>query len=101
MGLDAETIAAIMAALGAGQEDGVLPQNVATVSAFLAVASQWRTILVPTEMSVRTVFVGLDYAGARVALDALGIAVDPALWAGLAVMEQAAAAALNGEAALS
>lgn len=42
------------------------------------------------------VFLGLDYAGARIGIEAAGIAITPELWAGLRIMERAAARALNG-----
>jgi hypothetical protein len=76
---------------------GVLRVNGPVVAAFLAGASQWRTASIATRRGAVTVFIGLDYAGVRVALEALAIAITPALWAGLVTMEQAARAALNGE----
>lgn len=81
----------------AGGFPGVLRANGPVVAAFLAGASQWRTTSIMTRRGIATTFIGLDYAGVRVALDALAIAVTPALWAGLVIMEQAARAALNGE----
>lgn len=39
---------------------------------------------------------GLDYAAARAGLELEGIAVRPHDWAGVRVMERAAASALNG-----
>lgn len=39
---------------------------------------------------------GLDYQGARAGLELAGIAVTPALWGELRVIEAAAVAALNG-----
>ncbi len=38
---------------------------------------------------------GLDYAGARAGLDLAGIAVTPALWADLQIIEHGAIAAMN------
>jgi hypothetical protein len=76
---------------------GVFAVNAGVVTAFTASASQWRTVLVATPAGLRTRFLGLDYAGVKVALEALQIRLTPDLWAGLASMEQAAAAALNGE----
>jgi hypothetical protein len=76
--------------------DGVWPENVTAVEAFLFAASQWRTALEPTQHGARLLWIGLDYAGAKVALDANGIAVTPELWSGLVAMELAARDALNG-----
>jgi len=95
--MDEAGLAALRLALGRGDGAGVWPQNAAIVTAFLLVASQWRTGLRITDAGVRTVFIGLDYAAARAGLDALGVAVTPALFAGVMVMEMAAAKALNGE----
>lgn len=74
----------------------VWPENAAAVEAFLTAASQWRTAIAVVEGQLRTLFVGLDYAGAKVALDARRIETTPELWNGLVEMEQAALAALNG-----
>jgi hypothetical protein len=38
---------------------------------------------------------GLDYAGARAGLDLAGIAMTPALWADVQVIERGALAAMN------
>jgi hypothetical protein len=95
--MDAAGIAALMAERGRHAEGGgVWPHNVAAVTAFLAVSTQWRTALTAGEHGLRTIFVGLDYAAARAGLDGLGIAVTPELWARLVVIERAARDALNG-----
>ncbi|MGJ5203641.1 DUF1799 domain-containing protein [Bradyrhizobium sp. HKCCYLR20261] len=92
-------------ATAAQEFDGLWPENVPVVEAFLAVASQWRVVprsaggmitpvgghIAPTVPLV----VGLDYAGVRAGLDAEGIAVTPTLWRGLRAMEAAACAAFN------
>lgn len=75
---------------------GIWPENAETVRAFLCVATQWRVVALgggfaPSRMLV----VGLDYAAARVALDAAMVAVTPELWRGLQTMEAEATAALN------
>ncbi|OJU02874.1 MAG: hypothetical protein BGN87_06215 [Rhizobiales bacterium 65-79] len=67
------------------------------MAAFCAVGSQWRTTIVGAGGVLVTRVVGLDYAGMRVALDALGTVVTPDLFAGIQVMEGAARDALNGE----
>ncbi len=72
-------------------QDGVWPDNVETVHAFLIAATQWRVAGTMTGLH----FIGLDYAAVRVALDAEGVAVTPALWRGLRTMEAAAIAGLN------
>jgi hypothetical protein len=100
-GMDEEQISEIRAALGRSigmAFRGVWPVNIPAVAAFCAAGSQWRTTLIVAGGAIVTRFLGLDYAGLRVALDALGIAVTPDLFAGLQVMEGAARNALNGEA---
>lgn len=92
-----EAVAMMLERQAGGEFNGVWPSHAAAFRAFLAVASQWRTALMTSAEGFRTRVVGLDYGGAKVALDALGIAVTPALWSAVQVMEQAAAAALNGE----
>lgn len=85
--------------------DGIWPEHVAIVTAFLAVSSQWRVAPVSSGgmmtaaggvMSPTTpLFIGLDYASVRAGFDAELIEVTPTLWRGLRVMEAEACAALN------
>jgi uncharacterized protein DUF1799 len=94
-------IAAIAATLAGGpQQDsgvGVWPEHVEIVAAFLCCASQWRTASIGGGLApTRPMFIGLDYASARVGIEAAGIAITPRLWGGLRVMEAAAREALNG-----
>lgn len=72
-------------------DHGVWPENAPAVEAFLAVATQWRVVAGPERLRV----VGLDYAGARAGWDLAGIAMTPALFADVRIMEAAAIAALN------
>ena len=93
--MDEASLAALRAALGDEALEGpLLPVNVPVVSAFLAIGTQWRTASLGMG---GLVWIGLDYAGARAALDALQIPVTSWLWKGLVIMEQAAKAALNAE----
>lgn len=75
----------------ADEFDGVWPENVATVEAFLVCGTQWRA----AAGVERLVFLGLDYAGAKVAIEAAGMTLDPKLFNGLRAMEIAARDALN------
>lgn len=79
---------------------GVWPDNRKAVDAFLFAASQWRTATTMVERRMMTLWIGLDYAGMRVALDARGIALDAGLMNGIQIMEQAARNALNGNVAV-
>lgn len=67
-------------------------QNAQSVAAFLAASTQWRC----AHGARGLVFLGLDYAGARIGITERGIEVTPALWADLGIMEVAARDALNG-----
>lgn len=99
---DAE-IAAVKALLRSGSArrpegevfDGVWPDNRPAVAAFLAASSQWRTAVAMEDGRLRTLWIGLDYAGAAVAWAACGIA-PAAAFGGLRIMEAAARDALNG-----
>lgn len=85
--------------------DGIWPEHVSIVTAFLAVCSQWRVspvsqggMMTPASGMIAPtapLFIGLDYASVRVGLDAELIDVTPTLWRGLRVMEAEACAALN------
>lgn len=105
--MDARSLANLQAALAssgpAENYEGLWPEHVAIVEAFLLVASQWRVASVSHGMSSmaggfsssQLVFIGLDYSAVRIALDAEGIAITRDLWRGLRTMEFAAIAALN------
>lgn len=81
------------------------PHHVGIVIAFLEVATQWRMaargggglssgfggVIAP----IRPIWIGLDYAAVRVALDIEGIEITRELWWGLRIMEDAASALLN------
>jgi hypothetical protein len=87
-----EEVVAAIGGVGEAGETEVWPENWEIVVAFVAVSTQWRAVALPSG-AVR--FVGLDYAAARVGLEAEGIAVTPELWRGIRVMEDAARAAAN------
>lgn len=93
-------IQALKAALASrrpgGSFHGVWPDNREVVDAFLAVASQWRTAVAFDEGRMRTLWIGLDYAGAAVAWAARGIELTAERLAGIQVMEMTARRALNG-----
>lgn len=71
----------------------VWPDNMSIVHLFLTIATQWR---VASLTDGRLHWLGLDYAAARAGLDLAGATASAAQWAGVQVMERAAAAALNG-----
>nr|RDS96960.1 hypothetical protein DWF04_03920 [Cereibacter sphaeroides f. sp. denitrificans] len=73
-------------------DEGVWPENVAAVQAFLFVATQWRWV---GGGMGGLMAIGLDYAGARAGLDLAGVEVTPALWHELTLIEAGALAALN------
>ncbi len=54
--------------------------------------TQWRLVAGASGLA----WLGLDYAGAAAGLAAAGVAVTPALWADLRVMEAAVVARMNG-----
>ena len=94
--------AAIAQAIAGIEEDdaghtGVWPDNWPAVVAFLAVQTQWRAAIVGGGFSpARLFYVGLDYAGVRAGLAAEGIALTPAQWRDLRLMEAEARKVLNG-----
>lgn len=71
--------------------DGVWPENVPAVKAFLFAASQWRT----AGTAHRVLFIGIDYAAAAIAWSANGIEMTADLFARFAALESAACAVLN------
>jgi hypothetical protein len=75
------------------------------VQAFLCVSTQWRMSSAGgggvagmgggAVLPIRPLWIGLDYAAVRVALEAEGIAITTELWRGLRIMEDEACATLN------
>lgn len=91
MGLPTELVEQLAAVKPQGFE--VWPQNMSIVTLFLAIATQWDTVALGDG---RLHWLGLDYARARAGFALAGMTVDPDEWAGVQVMERAAAAAMNG-----
>lgn len=90
-GIDDDVHAALRARLEDGHE-GVWSRNAAAVVAFLTIQTQWRILAGAGGVA----WLGLDYAAARVGLEAGGIEVTPALWGDLRVIEAAVVSRMNG-----
>ncbi len=83
-----------------GDEDGLWPDHVPVLEAFILCDTQWRVLpMTGPDFVTRIRYLGLDYAGCRAALELGGVTVTPDLFAALQVMERAAAAEHNGMAA--
>jgi hypothetical protein len=98
-GLSEEAVDLIRQALAvpAGGQCEVWAENVEIVEAFLAASTQWRTAPIGGGLApIGMVWIGLDYAGARVGIEQAGFTITPELWDGVRVMEVAARDALNG-----
>lgn len=74
------------------EEAGIWAEHLTALNAFLAMAGQWRTIF----NGEKVIWIGLDYAAAKPALDLAGLTLTPAEWADVQVIEAGARAALNG-----
>ncbi len=98
-GASAAELAGLRQILLAGQADAlsVWADNAPVVAAFVVTATQWRTALDLVDGRMRLVWIGLDYAGAKVSIEQSGMTISPALWTGLRIMEAAARDALNGD----
>ncbi len=84
-------MADLTARIDPAQWDGVWPDNVEAMQAFLAISSQWRICGHPAGIYV----VGLDYAAARSGFELADIEVGPQVWADLQLIEQGAKCAMN------
>lgn len=96
--MDEASIANLRAALGrrTAQQDGVWPEHLPIVEAFLAISTQWRTAAIGGGMVPRRLlFLGFDYAAANAGLQLAGVTLDADQWAGVRIMEDAARAVLN------
>ena len=91
--MDEGSIAALKADLG--EEDGLWPEHVPIMHAFMLCETQWRGATMSDGFAARIHYVGLDYSACRVALDLAGIDVDQDLWAGITAMELFALNTLN------
>lgn len=72
---------------------GIWPENVRAVTAFLAVATQWRGI---ARDGGGTEWLGLDHAAVKAGFDLAGIGMTPDLWNEVQLVEVGARDALNG-----
>lgn len=86
------SIAASLSAAGPRPFE-VWPVNMPVVDLWQTISTQWRTASLADG---RLHWIGLDYGSVRAGFDFAGQVVDPNQWAGIQVMERAAAAALNG-----
>ena len=75
----------------APDEDGIWPEHVAALEAFLSVRDQWRVAAGQNGV----VFLGLDYTAVRAGFDLAGITLTPAQWADVQMIEAGAVAAMN------
>jgi hypothetical protein len=73
---------------------GIWPENEPAVTAFLAVATQWRGV---AQMDGGTHWLGLDQAAAKAGFDLAGITMTPDLWNEVRLVEAGAKVALNGQ----
>lgn len=76
------------------QHDGVWPEHVEAVLAFLSIQTQWRRESLPMGGSRIT---GLDYTGARAGLEMAGFDITPDLWCDVIMIEAGALDARNGD----
>lgn len=72
--------------------EGVWPEHVPALTAFLAVSGQWRVL---ARQGQPDRVLGLDYAAAEAGLRLAGIAVTPDTWTELRLIEAGARDALN------
>ena len=71
--------------------------NAPAVAAFLVAGTQWRTALDVVDGRVRMVWIGLDYAGAKISIEQSGMVLTADNWTGVRIIEAAARDALNGD----
>lgn len=74
--------------------DGIWPENLPAVQAFLSVCSQWRTL---SSATGGTHWLGLDYTAVDRGFALAGIEMSPDLWDRVQLIEAGACSALNGE----
>lgn len=73
-------------------DDGLWPDHVEAMRAFLSVASQWREVVFPNGVRRWT---GLDYAGVQAGLALAGLSVPPETWEEVRQIEAGAIEELN------
>lgn len=77
-----------------GPENGLWPEHVPALEAFLAVATQWR---VTAPRLGPLVVMGLDYGACEAGFRLAGMEMAPGLWAEVRAIESGAIAAMNGK----
>jgi len=73
-------------------DEGLWPEHLEALSAFLAIAGQWRCTALPNGALLWT---GLDYGAAQAALALAGLAPPPETWAQVRQIEAGAIKELN------
>lgn len=96
MGLSGESLAALERHLGLGKPAPLWACHGRAVEALLAANTQWRMVLAASAEGLRTLFSGIDYAGARAAWDALGLEVRGADFQSFMTLEGFVKTLLNG-----
>lgn len=76
------------------EAEGIWPENLEAVLAYVEVCTQWR-IIARADGSERAI--GLDYAGVETGLKMAQVKVTASLWSDLQMIEIGARAAMNGE----
>lgn len=71
---------------------GLWEEHIPAWNAWVEVSGQWRAVA----GLERALWIGLDYAAARAALDLAGVVVTPEVWADLRAIEEGAIKELNG-----
>ncbi|GLS86683.1 hypothetical protein GCM10010873_16570 [Cypionkella aquatica] len=77
------------------QCDGLWEDHLAGWNAWCAVSGQWRTAPLSGNWGGKVIWIGLDYASARAALDLAGLTVTPEAWADVRAIESGAIEELN------
>lgn len=79
----------------ATHSDGLWEDHLPGWNAWCEVSGQWRTASVSGAMGGKVIWIGLDYAAARAALDLAGLTVTPEIWADVRAIEGGAIEELN------
>lgn len=76
------------------EAEGIWPENVEAVVAYLTVCTQWRII---AQADGSKYAIGLDYPGVETGLKMAQIGTTATLWSDLQMIEIGARAAMNGD----
>lgn len=76
-------------------ETGLMADHFDAWTAWCAISGQWKTVALSGNWGAKIIWLGIDYAAAKAALDLAAITVTPDVWNDVRTIEEGAIEELN------